>query len=305
MEKILVIKHGALGDIILAMGAFKAIRDHHKNAHITLQCRRQFTGLGRDCGYFDAVELETMPKWFKPHEFLKRAKFFQQFDRVYDLQNNDRTGIYFSLIPRNKKPEWSGIQNGASLQINDPYRSQKHAFTLLKEQLAVAGIIDIQPDPLQWMTGDTDRFALPDTYALIVPGCSPTHPEKRWSTNNYIEICTYLTDKGVQPVLIGTTEEKTVLDDIEASVPNVINLCEATKLYDIPALARRAKLALGNDTGPVHMIALTGCPTIGLYQGAGDKWRRSTVIGENSHAMHGLKIDDISTQAVKEKISSL
>lgn len=51
-KKILVIKLGALGDIILALEAFHAIRAHHPHAHLTRLTRPAYAALGRRMPWF-------------------------------------------------------------------------------------------------------------------------------------------------------------------------------------------------------------------------------------------------------------
>ena len=53
VPKILVIKLGALGDFIQATGPFKAIRQHHRGAHITLLTTPPFVSLASDSSWFD------------------------------------------------------------------------------------------------------------------------------------------------------------------------------------------------------------------------------------------------------------
>ena len=60
---ILVIKLGALGDIILAMEAFQAIRKHHPADSITLLTRRQFVGLTEQMPWFDAIIAAVSVNW--------------------------------------------------------------------------------------------------------------------------------------------------------------------------------------------------------------------------------------------------
>jgi len=304
-QKILVIKHGALGDILLAMGAFRAVRAHHADAYVTCMCRRQFVDLCTSCGYFDEVVVEPMPKWYNPLEFLKISKFISGFDRVYDLQNNDRTRIYFSMIPRHKRPEWNGAHQGVSLRYDPPERVTQNALQLFQSQLAVAGITGIEPDNLSWMKADTAHYELPAKYALVIAGCSPKRPEKRWSPEYFADICRFLDSKNIKPVLIGTEDEKNVLDIIHHRSPFAINLCGQTPLFDIPVLARDAVIAIGNDTGPVHMVALTGCPTVAIYQGEGDGWRRSAITGPNAHIMHATHITDVTVDQVRDKMISV
>lgn len=304
-QKILVLKHGALGDILLAMGVFKAIRQHHPDAHVVCMCRRQFVDLCTSCGYFDEVIVETMPKWYRPLEFLRISKIIGGFDRVYDLQNNDRTRIYLSLIPKHKRPEWNGAHQGASLRYDPPERVKQNAVQLFQSQLEVAGITGVEPDNLSWMKADTAHYALPEKYALIIAGCSPKHPEKRWPPEFFAEICRFLNDKNIKPVLIGTKDEKDVLDIIHHAAPFAVNLCGQTPIFDIPVLARNAVMAIGNDTGPVHMVALTGCKTVAIYQGEGTKWQRSAITGENAHILHAVYITDVTVDQVKDKITSV
>jgi ADP-heptose:LPS heptosyltransferase len=69
-----------------------------------------FEEFGQDCGYFDHVWVQRRMKWyhFKAWRTLRKTLKDGQFDRVYDLQNNDRTTFYFSMLPRHNKPQWVG-----------------------------------------------------------------------------------------------------------------------------------------------------------------------------------------------------
>ncbi len=53
--KILVIRHGALGDFVLSTGAFAAIRNHHGGAEITLLTGSAFVAFARASPWFDAI----------------------------------------------------------------------------------------------------------------------------------------------------------------------------------------------------------------------------------------------------------
>ena len=60
-ERILVIRLGALGDFVMSLGPFAAIRAHHASAHITLLTTAPYAELGRACGAFDEVWVDTRP----------------------------------------------------------------------------------------------------------------------------------------------------------------------------------------------------------------------------------------------------
>ncbi len=71
-KKILIIKHGALGDMIFAMGAFKAIRDHHKKDVVILLTSSPFKKLAEECPYFDDVWIDDRQRpWQSPFVCLQ------------------------------------------------------------------------------------------------------------------------------------------------------------------------------------------------------------------------------------------
>lgn len=265
-EKILIIKLGALGDFIQALGPMAAIRKHHPNAHITLLTTKPFEKLAQNSNYCDEIWLDERPKFFQFKKWLslKIRLNEKNFIRVYDLQNNDRTSFYFKLFKK-PKPEWVGIARGASHRNKSKERTKGQAFDGHTMTLRLAGINHVKIDPLLWMEADTKDLGLAEKYALIVPGSAPQHPYKRWSSDRYTTICNELVSKGVQPVLIGTDAEKEITSIIHEACNDALDLTGKTSLEHIAVLARDATLALGNDTGPMHIIAPTGCPSVILF----------------------------------------
>mgnify|MGYP001175754858 FL=1 len=80
-----------------------------------------------------------------------------------------------------------------------------------------------------------------------------------------MELARKLRNDGHTPVLIGSAYEVDVLGAISAAVPGAVNLAGRTNLLQLAELGRRAVYAVGNDTGPMHLIAATGCKAVVLY----------------------------------------
>lgn len=297
-EKILVIKLGALGDFIQALGAMQAIRRHHPQAYITLMTSAPFESLGRQCGCFDAVFVDVRPRWSDVRGWmdLRRTLKAGAYDRVYDLQNNDRTAFYLHLFGF-RPPEWVGAVRGASHRNADPSRTAGHALDGHAQTLAHVGIRDVQVDDLSWMKADLSRFGLPALYALLVPGCSPGHPEKRWPSAHYAALANALKAQGIAPVLIGTKDDAAAIAEIMAQSAGCVDLGGKTALFDIPALARAAALAVGNDTGPIHMIGATGCPTLALFCGHSDPVRHGPK-GARVQVLREAALSDLTAERV-------
>lgn len=307
-NNILVIKLGALGDFIQALGPMAAIRAHHPHDRITLLTTPPFETLARDCGYADDVWVRNRPKWHDIKGWMDLRRDFngKKFKRVYDLQNNDRTALYFKLFK--PVPEWSGAVKGASLRNASPDRSAGKAFYGHVQTLAVAGITGIVPDTLSWMKGRTDFKGLRRPYILIVPGGSPRHPQKRWPPSYFAALCAKAAAAGYQPVILGAKAEEEVAAEIAMAAPGALNLTGQTGFYDIAALARNAAAALGNDTGPMHIIAPTGCKSIVLFSTASNP-KRHAPLGAHVVTIHETDLKNLAADTVwtvlKDQLASL
>ena len=98
--RILVIKHGALGDIVQAMPAFAAIRGRHAGAEITLLTTAPFKPLLRQSPWFDHIETDPRKPFWNIAALLKLRGQLRGFDMVYDLQTSGRSTSYFRLAGR-------------------------------------------------------------------------------------------------------------------------------------------------------------------------------------------------------------
>ncbi len=266
-ERILVIRLSALGDFIMALPAMAAIRRRHPDADIALLTTKPLAELGKRSGWFDRVEIDPRPGWRDPAGWLKLRRWLRagRFDRVYDLQSQDRTALYFGLLWPGRRPEWSGIARGASHRHTDPARGAMHAFDIHAAQLALAGIADIPPPDLAWLDEDTRKLGLPSRIALLVPGSAPHRPAKRWPPERYGALAAEMVRHRITPVILGTADERPLAEAIRAVCPKARDLTGQTSLFAIAGLARRAVFAVGSDTGPMHLIAMVGCKVVSLF----------------------------------------
>jgi ADP-heptose:LPS heptosyltransferase len=262
-QNVLIVKLGAFGNIILSLAAFAAIRQHHAGARISVLTSQTYAGWLRTFPYFDEVLVDPRPRWWDLPEWRRLGRMLAggNFSRVYDLQTSSRSSRYFHLFPVKRRPEWSGIAFGCSLPDRDPRRNVLHDTERQQGQLRQAGISVFPPADLSWCRGDIARFALPADFALLVPGSSPNRLAKRWPAAQYQALAERLAGRGIRSVVIGSAPEKA----LAAEMPAAIDLIGQTSFSDLADLARAARFAVGNDTGPMHLIATAGCPAITLF----------------------------------------
>jgi ADP-heptose:LPS heptosyltransferase len=267
---ILVIKLSALGDFVLAFGPFAAIRAQHAGARITLLTTAAYAEFAAHAPWFDAVMVDRRPAWWDVPGWLHLRRQLRDggFEVVYDLQTSNRSSTYFRLIGAHVR--WSGIARGASHPHANPARDAMHTLDRQREQLAMAGITAF-PDPdLSWLREGSVPSDLSRPYALLVPGAAPHRPEKRWPAERFGLVAAALAGRGITPVVAGTRGEAPLAEAILATAPAARDLTGRTNLHGLATLAAWASLAVGNDTGPMHLAASLGVPSIVLFGGASD-----------------------------------
>ena len=273
-QRILVIKHGAFGDFVQAMGAFEAIRSHHADDRIALLTCTPYNKIAADVPWFDEVVEDNKPKFFDIKGIVHLRSWFlsQRFDRVYDLQNSDRTAFYFWMLWPYHPHGWSGVVAGCSYRHNTPHRKTMHTIERLNEQLTLAGITHVYPPRVDWAVSP-DVACPQGAFAMLVPGGSAHRPEKRWPVSHYIDVAKVLVQRNITPLLIGTQIDADLNQAIKKAVPACIDMTGQTQFGDLATLGRKATFAIGNDTGPLHLISVAGAPTVALFSYASDPVR--------------------------------
>ncbi|HEY0184934.1 MAG TPA: glycosyltransferase family 9 protein [Rhodopila sp.] len=298
-QNILVVKLGAFGNIILSLAAFAAIRQHHAGARISVLTSETYAGWLRTFPYFDAVLVDPRPNWWDLAALRKLGRMLADggFSRVYDLQTSARSSRYFHLFPAKHRPEWSGIAYGCSLPDRDPRRNVLHDTVRQQGQLRQAGITVFPPADLSWCRGDLARFSLPAHFALLVPGSSPDRLAKRWPAARYQALAERLAGRGISTIVVGSATER----DLAAQIPAAIDLTGQTSFGDLADLARAARFAVGNDTGPMHLIATAGCAALTLFSNESNP-AQCAPRGRWARILQRPDLADLTVEAVMENL---
>lgn len=279
MKRVLVIKLAALGDFVQATGPMRRIRVAHPQARITLLTTLPYAGLGAALGLFDDIWDDGRPNDLRGLLALARRLRAGRFERVYDLQTSDRSSSYRRLFwPR--PPQWSGVAAGASHPHANPNRDAMHTLERQADQLMHAGVWPDAPiEPGAAPAPDLSNLADPSgvarlgvqaSFALLIPGASPLRPGKRWPREGYVVLAKRLAETGLRPVIVGGPAEAEDGAAIVAQEPRAMDLAGRTSFADLAALGAQASLAVGADTGPSHLIAAAGAPTLVLFSGESD-----------------------------------
>lgn len=279
-KKILVIKLSALGDVILSVPSFRAIRKKFPNAWITAVVERPSRAILRNCPYVDDIitveETRGLGRWL---EVLRLGRFLtkEYFDVCVDLQNSRPShllaylsGAHTRIGYANRK--LSFLLNSSVRDAGFPLGPVDHQFQALK----LLGFNEMDKQLELWTRPEDDasmdRFLrdnwLRDEQLLvgINPGSSKKWPTKQWPVERFAELCDMLSKSNVRVVLTGdrsTAATGEAIERIAKSRP--INAIGRTSVGELIALIRRCNVYLTSDSAPLHIASAVTTPFVALF----------------------------------------
>ncbi|MBO6166728.1 MAG: glycosyltransferase family 9 protein [Kiritimatiellae bacterium] len=304
-EHILVIKHGALGDFVMAMPMMAAIRARHPDAHITLITQGSLTGLAKCTRLFDGFAVDN--RTYKPKDWwyiIKETIADKRYSVIYDLQSNNRTLVRYAPLARfaTRHPMvWAKRVKGGFV-FRSTGAKLPYMFSFPKSRFVAMAPI---PFDMSKVRGEGKNFGLlPERYVLLIPGCSAGNTQKRWPADRYREVSLALGKRGIKTVVLGTKDEEKEISTICRDNPDAVDFMGKAQIADIPEMAARSLAIIGNDTGPTHIAWRTGRPTIMCFT-TFDAGRAAPKNAPNVQSLVADKIDAIPFDAVMEKLSAI
>lgn len=287
-KRILVVKLDHLGDVILATPVFSNLRHAYPNAELhALTGRWSRVVLERHPdvnAVFDynspafsrTGQSTTLKQAFQLYRELHR----QKYDLIIELRGDWRTTKFslLQLTPHRLSRAALQIEN----KLGRPRFSGTHETTRNLDVLRHAGIpTSIQTATFSVTTADekwaSDFLAIHKIdkqcpLVAIHPG-SPI-PLKRWLPERYAKLADWLiARKGTQVLFVGVKDEIPIVTEIQRRMKGIsINIAGETTLTQLASILHTCNMFIGNDSGPMHLAAAVGTPTIGLY-GPGDPTR--------------------------------
>ena len=261
MSNILIIKLGSLGDVVQISGALRDIREHHKNEKITILTTSKYLNLFKNCPYVDdCLEDERLPR-YNIFYLLRLRKIINSlnFNKVYDLQNSNRTNFYRKFLFNVKN--WSSSRDIPENKYNN---SVLQRFDEQLRKSNIQTLYTLKPD-FSWAAEKANNYNL-DTdkkYILFFPFCSRDLIHKRWPY--FSELINLIKQNHPEYSLVvapgpGEIEEAKSLD-IKIALNNNLPL----NFFELASLIKKSHLVIANDTGPAHMAAHLGAKGFTLF----------------------------------------
>ena len=256
---ILVIKHGALGDFVMASGAMKSIRKHFVKDNILLLTEEKNINFFKTIPYFNSIKKDNRKSIFFSIFTILNIIFSQKIDLVIDLQNSSRTQIYHFFIRKFTKVKISSSRNHSHYRYIIPKQGDEHVIQGLNNQLTLLGLKNFEDPDLSWMIKNFNKKAK-KKYIILIPGASKTGSYKKWPEDRYAKLSNHFIENGFDIYLTGSNEDMKTMNLIKASCPLAKIKIDESRIENFLELCQNASFIVANDTGPTHIAALSNRP---------------------------------------------
>lgn len=282
MKNILVVKLSAIGDVIHALPVSYAIKERFPEAHLTWVVEKPAYPILEDNPYIDEIILFEKAKFRSVSGFLheigpfRRLLRARRYDASLDLQGLFKSAAIVWNAGARQRVGTANMREGAHL-VSRPVRGAHAEGHIVERYLDVARALGCTVDEVRFpvAVSERDRAAaetllaregVQDGRAFVAFAIGANWPNKRWPVEHFAALADRLYRAHYVPVLVGggRLDETLAQDIMAASEVPPVNLVGRTNLKQLAHIFTRAALVLGGDTGPVHLAAGLGTPTVML-----------------------------------------
>ncbi|WP_037940252.1 glycosyltransferase family 9 protein [Sulfurospirillum arcachonense] len=310
VNKILVIRYSGLGDIVMLLQTLKKLKEKYNNSTITLLTDHSNSAILKNtCGVIDEI-IPINRKVFKEKKIIALLKELQslffnvrkkQYDLLIDFQNFGETATISYLAKATEKigaPKKEKYYYGYTKIVQrDESGHRSQFFSRIAE---VSDNLDFSKLCLE-SNGEKYKNSLlkrlDKNKKIIGLNIGSTQDSRRWSEQNFYKLAKELEEKYNILVFIGPAEKKfeSTFKDLYVVKDTSLNqLCGAISICDY---------FVTNDTGPAHIAAGFGVPTLTFFEIAIDE--NTGALIDKKLFIKNTKINEISVKEAKDKLLQL
>lgn len=284
-QRLLVIRLDHIGDLLFARPALEALRSCFPDATITLLTSTVCAELMRADPNIDELLIWDAP-WFNRHgqhrhvySAWKLIKTIRKMkvDLSLDLRGDLRHHIMLTLAGVPWRVGYTITGGGfllhQPLQLRPAQHEVDRNLDALRALCQVSVPINYPPLALsrQELDKQQERWQPGKKRLIIHPAAGD--PNKCWPRSVFIEIGRALLKLGYDIMLVGTSSEYYLINEIKqsfAGVESIRDLSGQTTIRELAALISTAHLFIGHDSGPAHMAVTQQIPTVMLWSATND-----------------------------------
>ena len=286
--KILIIRCGAIGDVLHTSEVFRSIKRTYPECQIhylTTEIPARMISADKDIDKIITVEKVQYKNLFKLLPQIKNEKY----DVIVNLQPSFKLRLLSFL---------SGVKNvfnyDKNLDIHAVYNFYETAGNNIKGLSFKNELKLYIPDDVV----ENVKRAVPTDkkFVVITTQAGPVREGKKWRIEKFKELILAIVNKfDVAVILTGTASDREHLQAFENLHPDVYDLAGRFDILESAAMFSLAEYMIGADTGPLPIASATEKPVcIGLYGAMAI--HRTGLVGEKHHSVKSSKLKCIPCQ---------
>ncbi len=271
--RVLMVKLGAIGDVIMSLTAISALRARNPEAHLTWivgKASRQILGLVEgvdEVVTVDEARLFAGGAWSRLSEIgtLWRHLFGRSFDLVITGHSDPRYRVLTLPVFARARRSFGAKDRGGPL----PGRLHSHEYSRLLsgEDGPGASVYQLprisRPLPLPPL----QKNRRDSTVVVLAPGGARNalreSPLRRWPAESYAALARVLIARGHTVVLVGSEQDRDVTPHFEG-LP-IVDLLGRTSLTELASVFKVVDGVVTHDSLAVHMARLARAPVVALF----------------------------------------
>jgi heptosyltransferase-2 len=266
----------------MATPFLRVLRERYEDEFISVLCRDYVSELLERCSFIDRLVVYDKGKGIRGAlRALKGLRPDSGWDAAFVLPLSFSSALIAFLSGSLKRiGHSSGIRTilltdglpGGRLRTKHLSRIYIELLQSSNEDAAVMIPYPSVIPPYNWI----DRLAklgIEGDYLVLAAGAT-YGPAKLWAPENYSRIARTIYDRwNLHVIVVGSIDERPGLDKIlEGSGVPGRNLAGECGVSDLSTVLRGSSLVIGNDSGPVHISASMGIPTVAIFGSTNPVW---------------------------------
>ncbi len=278
MRAILIVRLGALGDVVHALPVAAALRERFPASRIDWVVDERYQDVLSLAPVVDrriVLRSRSLPVWRRIVD-LRRALAGGAWDVAVDAQG---------LLKSAAVARWSGarrVLGFAAPHLREPAARLFYTETcdpgdaahVIDKNLALAGRLGARADARRFPLASPASPALDAVrrlpgvgagpFAVLNPGAA--WPNKRWAPAKLARVAERLrAARGLPSVVTWGPGDEARAAAVVEGAGGAARLAPPTRVPDLVAVLRAAAVVVSGDTGPLHLAAAVGTPVVGLY----------------------------------------
>jgi len=270
---ILVVRFGALGDVVHTIPAVAALRKAFPDARLDWLVDRRHRDIVDLVTVVDrviAVDSHTLAGWSAAVSAIRQTKYTAAIDlqgllksAVFARASGANQVIGFSIYHLREKTARPFYSTTADV-------GDEHIILKNMRLLRAVGVDSTEiVFPLRVPDSDAlrqlrDRIPADRPFALLNPGAA--WPNKRWPPERFGAVASFIRDEcAMTPVVLWGPGEETLASGVATVSGGAAVLAPPTSVTDLVALTDAAALVVSGDTGPLHIATAVGTPVVALF----------------------------------------